>query len=219
MEYNPDLISDLTEFLGLDRKYVVDAVEGGTFMHMIDYKISKRVVKDADFYHNNNFQLLDLCRWYSEPGRQAEVGDIIRTVKEKVPKGSKVLDYGCGIGYIALKLAAEGYEVYYHDVNKTCLEFLEFQKQKHGLKLTNYEDSKRPEVDLVVCLDVLEHLHNADLSECLMRLDGALKKGGQSLINIIVMQGDAFPMHLPMSETRLQIMKPYERIFKARING
>lgn len=88
---------------------------------------------------------------------------------EKVKPGS-VLEVGCGEGFLALALGAQGYSVLGLDVREEALAFARQKALEHGLdkKLEfNYGDiyslpPKTLEADLLVCCEVLEHLENPE---------------------------------------------------------
>jgi len=75
--------------------------------------------------------------------------------------GEKVLDIGCGIGTAAIMLASQGNEVTGYEINKQCLDFCNFKKNKVDLPVT-FTD-KLPDLSqftVIVTIDVLEHIED-----------------------------------------------------------
>lgn len=75
---------------------------------------------------------------------------------------SCLLDFGCGIGTMALELALRRNEVYAYDPNKKNLEFARFRKEKFGLSKVHFVDSLDDvdfsKVKVVYAIDVFEHI-------------------------------------------------------------
>ena len=78
-----------------------------------------------------------------------------------------VLDFGGGIGTHALAnaMSSKVEHVFFVDINKSNRNFVEFRAKKLGVenKLTFCETIKETQIskfDTIVCLDVLEHLHD-----------------------------------------------------------
>lgn len=116
-------------------------------------------------------------------------------------KGRHVLDYGCGIGVMAMKFAEAGLKVTACDVNGPSIGFL-----KHRVAARGWEESlhvvepaialqpSRP-YDLVTCFHVLEHV--ATPRELLQSLVDCLKPGGLFCgVAPFDMIYDEFPEHI-----------------------
>ena len=76
-----------------------------------------------------------------------------------VPPGSRVLDYGCGIGSDGLLLLAAGYEVEFADFDNPSTEYLRWRLQRRGLSAPVHDiDGVVPGgFDLAYAFDVIEH--------------------------------------------------------------
>ena len=112
----------------------------------------------------------------------------------------RVIDYGCGIGNVALYLAAAGYEVTAADVPGRTLDFVRHRAHRHGIQLRILEitndtpDLPHEGFDIVVSFDVLEHVPNPDnILFCLVR---SLRSGGVAAINVEFSTNDNLPHHL-----------------------
>jgi len=76
-----------------------------------------------------------------------------------------VLDFGCGCASDSFALASEASKHYVYDINSKCKELVEYRISKY--KNTNVEwipllDIRSKKFDLVVCIDVVEHLPQLD---------------------------------------------------------
>jgi len=83
--------------------------------------------------------------------------------------GRKVLDYGCGSGYLSARLAKGGYEVFTTDV----LDY-RYAEARHlpFVQMTSSTDISYPDdsVDVAVALAVLHHINPDDLPRVIQRL-------------------------------------------------
>lgn len=84
--------------------------------------------------------------------------EIITQVLSSFPKKSKILDAGCGQGDLGKKLLEIGLQVFACDINEK--EFLYKNIPfKHG-DLNKKLPYKKNYFDIIVCLEVIEHLYN-----------------------------------------------------------
>ena len=85
---------------------------------------------------------------------------------QRLLPGNRVLDYGCGSGYLAARLAKGGYEMFTTDV----LDY-RYQEARHlpFVRMASATDISYPDdsVDVAVVLAVLHHIDSSDLSRVL----------------------------------------------------
>lgn len=101
--------------------------------------------------------------------------DIICSLVEKhVPRGSSIIDYGGGTGYIAQRLGDLGYAVKVADMSREMLD----ECAANGLQVIdlNAGELQPASTDCILALDVLEHVD--DEVEVLGRLRSSLRPGG-----------------------------------------
>jgi SAM-dependent methyltransferase len=88
---------------------------------------------------------------------------------QKLLPGKKVLDYGCGSGYLSARLVKGGYEVFTTDV----LDY-RYVEARHlpFVQMTSPTDISYPDdsVDVAVVLAVLHHINPDDLPRVIQRL-------------------------------------------------
>ncbi len=115
--------------------------------------------------------------------------------------GRHVLDYGCGIGVMAMKFAEAGLNVTACDVNGPSTGFLKHRVAARGweraLQVVAPAVALQPSqpYDLVTCFHVLEHVSNP--RELLQSLVACLKPGGLFCgVAPFDMIYDEFPEHI-----------------------
>ena len=94
-------------------------------------------------------------------------------------EGLKVLDFGCGVGSHGIYCAQHGARVHLLDVDGPLYQYAQWRAAQRGLHMRFLPvDAKlKPEnYDVVLCLDVLEHM--AHPVEALERITATLKPGG-----------------------------------------
>lgn len=100
--------------------------------------------------------------------------------KTKLKKG-KILDFGCGIGLLALCMQEKGFTTYGIEPSKICLE-----KHKE-LNITSASDldafeSEKNSFDLIIMKDVLEHVD--DPAELLEKVLSYVKPSGYFYVRV-----------------------------------
>jgi 2-polyprenyl-3-methyl-5-hydroxy-6-metoxy-1,4-benzoquinol methylase len=113
--------------------------------------------------------------------------EFILTEARRLPKGSHILDLGCGTGNNARALAAAGYKVTGIDIDLGSLDIARQRSVEYGLDVA-YEhvdadkmDVKEP-YDAVLLSEVLEHLHEPN--RMLHLLKRLVKPGGMAIITV-----------------------------------
>lgn len=100
--------------------------------------------------------------------------------KTKLKKG-KILDFGCGIGLLALCLQQKGFDAYGIEPSKICLD----KHKEFNITSANdlsFFDSEKNSFDLIVMKDVLEHVD--DPAELLEKVLSYVKPSGYFYIRV-----------------------------------
>lgn len=134
---------------------------------------------------NNSFYNELGSRWYQDDSHaiallKAESKQKLKYVREFLPKDSKILDVGCGAGFIANPLSRDGHTVKGIDLSENSL--LVAKKYSSG-SLAQFEaqnayslKEKDASFDIVLLLDVLEHVENP--KQVISEANRVLKPGG-----------------------------------------
>jgi len=144
------------------------------------------------FYKITLFYIFESTYVWMDSEHRRFLKKILRHVK------GKVLDYGGGIGRVALFLSTAGLEAYYTDVPGITKDFAEFLFKGSKVRVLNQLD---PEVkfDTIVCREVIEHVLNPEA--VLKDVAGRLNKGGNLIITNLDCQGptEDSPMHFKVN--------------------
>lgn len=108
---------------------------------------------------------------------------IIRLLK-KFKREGKLLDVGCGQGFF-LKLAEKYYRTYGFDISKWAIKQTKKRTKKSILKVMDIDKAsniKKEFFDIVICLDLLEHIKNPDIA--IKKINSCLKNGGILLVSV-----------------------------------
>jgi len=184
-EFSPEEMEDLCEFTGLSPDSVKEYLrrkKGRRISNEFDWLNPTNAAQYAWFYRGSRTYLFAADEAWE------------RAVETCEP-GMKCLDFGGGGGRNALGMAAKGAEVHYVDIGLINSAFTAFRARKRGLKLhvldpmvqldgrwqVDTAEAARLEggFDLIVCDNVLEHVHDYHL--VLQKLAAALKPKGRIL--------------------------------------
>jgi SAM-dependent methyltransferase len=108
----------------------------------------------------------------------------------RFPNGGKALDAGCGDGSLSIRLAGNGWTVYGVDFDEAWCETARKQtaslpfKERVNIVCSPLEriDFQPGFFDLIVCGEVLEHLHND--TEVLKKFNYVLRDGGVLVLSV-----------------------------------
>lgn len=95
---------------------------------------------------------------------------------EKTTKEKKILDVGCGEGILVEEYYKKGYNIKGIDLNYNSTHV-----RMGDIKHTGFKDN---EFDIILCLDVIEHLEFEDQTKAINEIHRILKKGGLCLFAI-----------------------------------
>lgn len=132
----------------------------------------ERLVKATSTLLEDTFRKSDPAFWfnriYHQYKTQAKPEADFQRLQRLLP-GKRVLDYGCGSGYLAARLAKGGYEVFTTDV----LDY-RYPEAQHlpFVRMTSATDISYPNdsVDVALVLAVLHHIDPGDLPGVIRRL-------------------------------------------------
>jgi len=148
-------LEDLRTYLGdsYDHSRLVD--------HAGVVEREQESIGDEDrFYRSSEAYLYDLTA-FAMSGTKVPYIDVL---KRLVPRGGRVLDYGCGIGSDGLRLMDAGYRVDFADFDNPSTRYLRWRLQRRGLAAKVWDVDRDPApggYDAVFCFDVIEHIDDA----------------------------------------------------------
>ncbi|HOM26166.1 MAG TPA: class I SAM-dependent methyltransferase [bacterium] len=110
---------------------------------------------------------------------------IIKKVKIFLKKGSNILDFGYGVGNLAIRLASLNYNVICYDVSELSIKFLEKRVKKLSIKIIKDKNllfNSNKKIDGICCGEVLEHIE--DDRSIINLFKNLLKNGGVCIITV-----------------------------------
>jgi SAM-dependent methyltransferase len=157
--------------------------------------------------------LRDLLWW--------NASDVFRSIRSKLIglEGIDVLEFGSGIGTVSAQMGLQNNRVVSVEVNDVLRSFAKkrwedhrenpYSESKLGTVLFVKEIDEMPDrmFDLIIAIDVLEHLGTDDLIEYVHELVSMLKIGGRFFAHNNWGQQDIYPMHYDHSELWAQLVK------------
>jgi mycofactocin glycosyltransferase len=154
-----------------------------------------------NFYVETHDYIWELMAWNNSRSYDSYLARVAR-LTQLFPARShpRALDYGSGVGTVALRLATLGYEVTLADVPGSTFEFACERLRARGCRFDVLEIQDDVPVlpleawDLVVSFDVLEHVvAPKDVTKALV---GALAPGGGAALVASFGAADRYPLHL-----------------------
>lgn len=126
---------------------------------------------DKSFY-KSYFSLEENNWWFRV--RRNIIFDLLKTLK--ISKGSKILDFGCGSGFLVGKLQEQGYNAYGTDQSDEAINYRRDLVKNLSIQSTEKIGFPDDSFDLVMALDVVEHIKDDALA--VRELERVLKPGG-----------------------------------------
>jgi SAM-dependent methyltransferase len=145
-------LAELKEYLGAG----YDHARLQRYEQAVDEELAE-VGDEPTLYRTSQMYLYNLTAFAMSRTKEP----YLRDLTDVVPPGSRVLDYGCGIGSDGLLLLEAGYEVAFADFANPSIEYLRWRLRKRGFDAPVYDlDSAPPEPgwDAAYSFDVIEHV-------------------------------------------------------------
>ena len=125
------------------------------------------------FYQDTKHYLVECAKFNTMRGYWARVYQATRVT-------GKVVDFGGGIGSVALDLAAQGAQMTFVELPSAHRTFAEWRFKKRGLDIPVFSSLEEVpgDQDAVVATDVIEHIHPNGLADVMREVARVLKPGG-----------------------------------------
>jgi len=154
VSYAIDDLAELKEYLGQD--YDEHRLE--RWDSLVEDEL-EQVGDEATLYRTSKAYLYDLTV-FAMSGTKVPYLELLQ---RHVPRGGRILDYGCGIGADGLRLLERGYDVAFADFDNPSTHFLRWRLQRRGVEAPVY-DVERDEIpagfDATFAFDVIEHVED-----------------------------------------------------------
>lgn len=161
------------------------------------------------FYKQTTNYIYELAEWHLfVPGKHESDLALFDDMRTKY-KPKNILDFGGGVGLLALPLARAGFDVTLADLDSKTLEFAMFRAARNDIKLKIWKSDVEPappdpKYDVIMCMDVLEHLPREVLHDVVDKLIKLKHPGTQIIISAPFGRTAVHPMHMDLSEDTKQ---------------
>ena len=164
----------------------------------------------TEFYKQTTNYIYELGEWhlFVDNKRESDMA-LVAEMKQKQPKN--ILDFGGGVGLMAMPLARAGMDVTLADLDGTSLDFAKFRADRHGTKLKIWKSDVEPmppdqKYDVIMAMDVLEHLPKETLHAIVDKLVKLKHAKTEIIISAPFGRTAVHPMHIDLTEdTKAQV--------------
>jgi 2-polyprenyl-3-methyl-5-hydroxy-6-metoxy-1,4-benzoquinol methylase len=147
-------------------------------------------------------------------------------LRPKRPDDIVAVDVGCSIGTFAIELARAGYRSFGVDFDPAALRIAEQLAAEEGVTPTfvcrDIADwgGDYPEIDIALCFDIFEHLHDDELGSFLTAIRRQLSGAGSVVFHTLPTQYEhiffgRLPVVVPLLPLAWLPRVPFERLVKA----
>jgi 2-polyprenyl-3-methyl-5-hydroxy-6-metoxy-1,4-benzoquinol methylase len=115
----------------------------------------------------------------------------------KSPQESIVVDVGCSIGTFAIEFAKLGYQSFGVDFDHSALDIARQLSQEEKVSpkficgdINEWPDISLSQIDIAICFDIFEHLHDDELGSFLQSIKKTLSRNGYLVFHTFPTQYD-----------------------------
>lgn len=131
-------------------------------------------------------------------------------------EGGTILDVGCSVGLFATHFSKRGYTSIGIDFDQAAVDIARRISERDGgsakFMVGDLSDSSLdiPPLDVALCFDIFEHLHDDELGVLLATLKRVLKPGGRLVFHTLPMQFDYIFWKGKIGQLRIPLLlKPF----------
>jgi SAM-dependent methyltransferase len=147
-------MAELREYLGAG--YDHSRLE--QYEHQLEQEL-EQVGNESLLYRTSEAYLYNLTAFAMTQTKAPYLAEVARTA----PPGSRLLDYGCGIGSDGLALLEAGYRVAFADFDNPSVRYLRWRLERRGFDASVFDldrEEPPPGFDLAYAFDVIEHVED-----------------------------------------------------------
>lgn len=149
------------------QRLLVEAKEIGTnvFTQMQEQKIPLHIPSDLldNFYRNSDAFVYETTVWNACRAKQQMQDFILNQLHRLGRTNARIFCFGDGLGFDSAWLALQGHQVSYFEPSLRCQQYAQAVFESNGVNvqfLSGLQDLPEHGLDVIVCLDVLEHVPN-----------------------------------------------------------
>jgi SAM-dependent methyltransferase len=185
-------VDELSTFALVTPEYATEMLATSTGILARNWNDARPVGHDAVaqwYEENSEYYLYDLAQFHLAYKHIAFMRDVVALAR------GRVLDFGAGIGDLALELARLGHDTVYVDVDGRTKAFARWRAERDWIPLVFASDLDEVDglFDTIVSLDVFEHL--AEPVPVIDALVDRLAPGGRMIVTAYFGATKAHPMH------------------------
>ena len=138
-----------------------------------------------DFVAENGAPYLQYTEFNTSPRNRMKLACVVRALEESgLPRDSRILEVGCGMGNVAIPLASLGYHMTATDIHEPSIEECRKRNPFNNIEFLAQDAQTMDlrEFDAVIMSDVLEHIPHCD--EFLRRLVSTMKGGSWFVLTV-----------------------------------
>lgn len=210
-----EYVEDIMAFTKTTREQVRERMKKGSEplkQEWLEWEKQGPMTEDriAKFYKQTTNYIYELGEWHLFVDNKRESdAQLVEDMKKKQPKN--ILDFGGGVGLMAIPLARAGFDVTLADLDGTSLDFAKFRADRHGDKLKIWKSDVEPmppdaKYDVILALDVLEHLPKETLHQIVDKLVKLKHAKTEIIISAPFGRTAVHPMHIDLTDdTKAQV--------------
>jgi SAM-dependent methyltransferase len=185
-------VEELATFALVTPEYATEMLATATGILAANWRDARPVGPDAVarwYEENSEYYLYDLAQFHLAYKHIAFMRDVVALAD------GRVLDFGAGIGDLALELGRLGHDAVYVDVDGRTKAFARWRAERDWIPLAFASDLDEVdgEFDTIVSLDVFEHL--AEPLPIVDALVDRLAPGGRMIVTAYFGATKSHPMH------------------------
>ena len=150
-------------------------------------------IKQANKYRNRNNN-----HWQKRITLSFDLVDkYIAKNLNKSPQETIIADLGCSIGTFAIEFSKLGYEAFGVDSDPSALDVARQLAREENVSpkficgdISEWSDISTSKIDIAICFDIFEHLHDNELGSFLQSVKRTLSKNGYLIFHTFPTQYD-----------------------------